>query len=70
MSLTFRLINNQTTVSIIPVTSNTLVTLISSSTINMTAISSASGMVSINLAPTVSVVATGQDLNFRTRLSL
>ena len=35
----------------------------------MTAISSASGIVSINPAPAISVAATGQDANFKTWLN-
>ena len=68
MSLTFPLMNNQETIPITTANSNILVTLTSPSTITMAAISSASGMVSINPAPAVSVVATGQDAYFETRL--
>ena len=45
MSLTFPPMNNQATVPITAANSNTLVTLTSPSTITMTAISSARGMV-------------------------
>ena len=69
MSLTFSPMNNQVTIPSTTATSNILVTLTSPSTITTTAIASASGMVSIHPAPTISVVATGQDANFKTRLN-
>ena len=67
MSLTFSPMNNQATIPTTTANSYILVTLTSPSTITTTAIASASGMVSINPAPTVSVAATGQD--FETRLN-
>ena len=69
MSLTFPPMNNQATISITTANSNILVTLTSPSTITGTAVSSASGMVSINPAPVISVAGTGQDENFETRLN-
>ena len=69
MSLTFPPMNNQAAVPVTTANNNTLVTLTSPSTITTTAISSASGMVSINPAPAISVAATGQDANFETRLN-
>ena len=69
MSLTFPPMNNQATIPTTTANSNILVTLTSPSTITTTAISSASGMVSINPAPAISVTATGQDVNFETRLN-
>ena len=69
MSLTFPAMNNQVTVPITRATSNALVTLTSPSTITTTAISIASCIVTINLAPVISVAATGQDAYFETRLS-
>ena len=67
MSLTLPPMNNQATTPITTANSNILVTLASPST--TTAISSASGMVSINPVPAISVAATGQDTNFETRLN-
>ena len=61
--------NNHTTIPITTTISNILVTLTSPSTITTTAISSASGKVSINPAPAISVAATAQDANFETRLN-
>ena len=61
--------NNQETLRITTGNSNTLVTLTFSSTITTTTISSASGMLSINSAPTITVAATRQDANFETRLN-
>ena len=61
--------NNQTTIPTTTANSKILVTLTSPSTITTTAISSASGMVSINPAPAISVAATGQDANFEVRLN-
>ena len=61
--------NNQATIPITTANSNFIVTLTSPSTITTTAISSASGMVSINPAPALSVAATGQDENFEIRLN-
>ena len=61
--------NNHTTIPITTTISNILVTLTSHSTITTTAISSASGKVSINPAPAISVAATAQDANFETRLN-
>ena len=61
--------NNQATISITTGNNNILVTLTSPSTITTTAISSASGMVTINPAPAISVAATGQDAHFGTRLN-
>ena len=69
MSLTFRPMNNQATIPITTANSNILVTLTSPSTITTTAIASASGMVSIYPAPTISVAAKVQDANFETRLN-
>ena len=69
MSLTFPPMNNQAMIPITTANSNVLVTLTSPLTITMAAIASASGMVSINLAPTISVAAKGQDANFETRLN-
>ena len=69
MSLTFPPMNNQATIPITTPNSNSLVTLTSPSTITTTAISSASGMVSINPASAISVAGTGQDANFETRLN-
>ena len=74
MSLTFPPLNNQATDPITTANSNSLslslVTLTSFSTTFITAISSASNMVSINLAPAISVAVTGQDVNFDTRLNV
>ena len=67
MSLTLPPMNNQSTTPITTANSNILVTLASPST--TTAISSASGMVSINPVPAISVAATGQDANFETILN-
>ena len=67
MSLTLPPMNNQATTPITTANSNILVTLASPSA--TTAISSASGMVSINPVPAISVAATGQDTNFETRLN-
>ena len=58
MSVTFSPMNNQAKILITKINSNILVTLTSPSTITTTAISSASGMVSINPAPAISVAAT------------
>ena len=69
MPLTFPPVNNQEMIPIATAISNILVTLTSHSTITTTAISSASGMVSINPAAATSVAATGQDANFETRLN-
>ena len=69
MSLTFPPMNNKATIPITTANSNILVTLTSPSTITATAISSASGMVSINPAPAISVAGTEQDPNFQTRLN-
>ena len=69
MSFLFPLMNNQATFAITTSSSNTLVTLTSFSTITTTFISSASSMVSINPAPTMSVAATGQDANFETTIT-
>ena len=61
----------QATVHITTLNCNTLVTLNSSSAITATAISSTSGMASINRLRSISVAAaTGQDLNFETRLNV
>ena len=49
--------------------SNILVTLTFPSTITVTAISAAPGMVSINPAPAISVAGTGPDANFETKLN-
>ena len=57
MSLSFPPMKNQATIPITTDTSNILVTLTSPSTITTTTISSASGMVSINPAPAMSVAA-------------
>ena len=71
MSLTFPPMNNQATIPITTANnSNILVTLTSPSTITTTAISSASGMVSINPALAISGAGTGQDANFETRLNV
>ena len=64
MSLILPPMNNQSTVPITAINSNTLGILTSSSAITTAAISSALGMVSINPALAVSAAATGQDLNF------
>ena len=69
MSLTFPPMNNQATIPTTTANSNILVTLTSPSTITTTAIASASGMVSIYPAPTISVADKGQDANFETRLN-
>ena len=69
MSLTFPPMNNQATVPTTTANSNVLVILTSPSTVTTTAIASASGMASINPAPTISVAAKGQDANFETRLN-
>ena len=69
MKLTFLPLNNQATIPITTDNSNIIVTLTSPSTITTTAISSASGMVSITPAPALSVAATGQDENIEIRLS-
>ena len=69
MSLFFPRMNNQATIPTTTANSNILVTLTSPSTITTTAIASASGMVSIYPAPTISVAAKGQDANFETRLN-
>ena len=61
--------NNQATISTTTANSNVLVTVISPTTITKTAIASASGMVSIYPASTISVAAKGQDANFETRLN-
>ena len=58
MSLTFPPMNNQAAIPTTTANSNILVTFTSPSTTITTAISSASGMVSINLAPAISVAAT------------
>ena len=60
--------NNQATISI-TTADNVFVTLTSPSTITTIVISSASGMISINPAPATCVPATGQDVNFETRLN-
>ena len=70
MSLRFPPMNNQATIPTTTANSNILVTLTSPSTITTTAIASASGMVSIYPAPTISVAAKGQDANFETRLNV
>ena len=67
MSLTS--MNNQATIPTTTANSNIPVTLTSPSTIITTAIASASGIVSINPAPTISVAAKEQDANFETRLN-
>ena len=59
MSLSFPSMNNLGTVPITIANSNTLVAPTSPSTITMTAISSASGMVSTNRAADISVVYRG-----------
>ena len=64
MSLTIAPTNNQATIPITTANSSILVTLTSPLTITTTAVSSASGMVSINPAPAISVAATWQDANF------
>ena len=69
MLLSFPPMNNQATIPITTANINILATLTSPSTITTTTISSASGMVSINPAPAVSVAATGQDVNFETRFN-
>ena len=69
MSITFTPMNNRATIRTTTANSNILVTLTSPSTITTTAIASASGMVSINPAPTISVAAKGQDANFEARLN-
>ena len=61
--------NNLATILATTANNNILVTFTSPSTITTTAIFSASGMVSINPAPSISVAATGQDANFETRLN-
>ena len=61
--------NNQEMLSISTVNSDTLATLTFSSSITMTVISLALGMVHKNPALATSVAATGQDLNFETRLN-
>ena len=61
--------NNQEMPSISTVNSDTLATLTFSSSITMTVISLALGMVHKNPALATSVAATGQDLNFETRLN-
>ena len=69
MSLTFPPMNNQATISTTTANSNILVTLTFLSTITTTVISSASGTVSISPAPAISVAATGQDVNFETKMN-
>ena len=69
MSLTFPPMNNQAPIPITTANNNILVTLTSPSTIATTAISSASGMVSVSPAPVISVARTGQNANFETRLN-
>ena len=69
MSLTFPPMKNRAKIPVTTGNSNMLVTLTSPSTITTRAISSASGMVSLNPAPAISVIATGQDANFETRLN-
>ena len=69
MSPTFPPMKNQATIPITTDNSNIFVTFTSPSTITTTAISSASGIVSINPAPAISVAATGQNANFETRLN-
>ena len=69
MSLTFPPMKNHATIFITTDNSNILVTPTSPSTMTMTAISSASSMVSKNPAPAIYVAATGQDVNFETRLN-
>ena len=61
--------NNQEMLSISTVNSDTLATLTFSSSITMTVISLALGMVHKNPALATSVAATGQDLNFEIRLN-
>ena len=61
--------NNQEMPSISTVNSDTLATLTFSSSITMTVISLALGMVHKNPALATSVAATRQDLNFETRLN-
>ena len=70
MALTFPPINNRATVPITTVKSNILFTVTSSSTITRTAITSMSGMLSINSGPAISLAATEQDLNFETALNV
>lgn len=70
MALTFPPINNRATVPITTVKSNILFTVTSSITITTTAITSMSGMLSINSAPAMSVAATEQDLNFEATLNV
>ena len=69
MSLTFPPMINQASISLTTANSNILVPLTSPSTITAAAISSASGVVSINPAPTISVAGTRQDANFETELN-
>ena len=69
MSLTYPPINNQATIHITTAKGNILFTLTSPSTNTTTAISSTSGMVSINPTPVISVAVTGQDANFESRLN-
>ena len=69
MSLTFPPMNNQAMFPITTANSSTLVTLTSLSAITTATISSASGMVSINPVPAISVASTGQDANFETTLN-
>ena len=69
MSLTFPTMKNQATIPITTDNSNILATFTSLWTITTTAISSASGMVSVNPAPAISAAVTGQDANFETRLN-
>ena len=64
MSLTFPPMNNPATFPSTTANSNVLVTLTSPSAITTTAIASASGMVSIYSAPTISVAAKEQYVNF------
>ena len=62
--------NNQATVLMTTANSNTLVTAISSSNImTTTAISLASGMISLIPTPAISIAATGQDLSFETNIN-
>ena len=69
MSLTFPPMNNQATIPITTANGNIIVILTSHSTNTTTAISSASGMVSMNPAPAISAAAKGQDANSETRLN-
>lgn len=70
MSPTFLPMNNQATVLMTTANSNTLVTAISSSNVmTTTAISLASGMISLIPAPAISIAATGQDLSFETNIN-